>query len=153
MPHFRSLCLAPMLFTLSICKRWYEKYSLSSPCPLLLNILFNPDIPDRLSYNCMLPWTHAGVFQLCHLVLLLTHTLLSFAGLQSRYQVPNPPRRDNTHWLLQPTYMQLLCPPQSVLYYVNSSQNTKPSLNGQQRQGVDRAALCEETVSLLSSGV
>lgn len=87
MPQLRDLCLAPMLFTLTIWKRCVGKYSLSSPCPLLLNILFNPDIPDSLSYSRRLPWTQAGVFQRCHLVHPVTHIFLSFSDLQSKLQI------------------------------------------------------------------
>lgn len=61
---------------------------LSFPCPPLLNVLYNLDIPDSLSYNRILPWTQAGVFQLRHLVHPVTRTLLTFTDLQSKYQVP-----------------------------------------------------------------
>lgn len=57
-------------------------------CPLMLNVLFNPDIPDSLSYTRMLPWTQAGVFQLYHLAHPVTRVLLSLSDLQSKLQIP-----------------------------------------------------------------
>lgn len=88
MPQLWKLCLAPMLFTLSIWKRCSERYSLSSSCPPLLNILFNPDIPDSLSYKRMLPWTQAGMFRLCPFVKPATQHLLTFPDLQRMHQIP-----------------------------------------------------------------
>lgn len=62
MVHLWGLCLHPMLFTLSIWKKCSQQFSLSFPCPPLLNMLFNPDIPDSLSYTQMYPWTQAGIW-------------------------------------------------------------------------------------------
>lgn len=84
MPQLRSLCLAPMLFTLAIWKRCAERFSLSSKC----SPLFNPGIPDGLSYTRMLPWTQAGMFQLRHLVHPATRKLMSFSDLQTKYELP-----------------------------------------------------------------
>lgn len=66
---------------------FWKVLSLSSPFPLLLNVLFILDILDSLSYNCMLPWTQAGFFQLCPLVHPLTHEFLPFTDLQSKRQI------------------------------------------------------------------
>lgn len=55
MSQLRNLCLAPMLLTLSICKYCCNKFSLCSPCPPLLNVPLNPDIPDSLLNVRMLP--------------------------------------------------------------------------------------------------
>ena len=88
MSQLRKVCLNPMLFTLSIWKRCSGKYPLSSPCSPLVNIIFNPEIPDSLSYDAMLPWTKAGVFQLRHLVHPVTRTFLTFSELQSKYKIP-----------------------------------------------------------------
>lgn len=87
MLQLRSICLAPMLFTLSIWKRCSEHYSLSFPCPPLLNVLFNPDIPDSLSYDRMLAWTQAGIFQLRQLVNPVIQHFLSFSDLK-KHQSP-----------------------------------------------------------------
>lgn len=76
MPQLRGLCLAPML------------YSLSSPCSPLINLFFNPDIPDSLSYDQMLHWTGAGSFQLRHLVNPASRHLLTFTDLQKQHQFP-----------------------------------------------------------------
>lgn len=88
MPQLRSLCLTSMLFTLSIWKRCLERYSLSSPGLLFLNVLFNPDIPDGLSYVRILPWTQAGIFHLRQLVYPVTRSVLSFVDLQAKHQIP-----------------------------------------------------------------
>lgn len=87
-PQQYKICLNPMLFTLLIWKRCSSKYSLSSPCSPLVNILFNTEIPDSLSYDSMLPWTQAGIFQLRHLVHPVTRKLLSFSDLQSKHKIP-----------------------------------------------------------------
>lgn len=84
----RKISLNPMLFTLSIWKNCSGKYKLSSPCSPLTNITFNPEIPDSLSYDAMLPWTKAGIFQLRHLVNPVTRKLLTFNDLQSKYKIP-----------------------------------------------------------------
>ena len=84
----KKVCLNPMLFTLLIWRRCSGKFSLSSPCPPLINIIFNPEIPDSLSYDSMLPWTRANIFQLRHLVHPITRTLLSFTDLQSKHKIP-----------------------------------------------------------------
>lgn len=88
MPQLRSLCLAPMFFTLAIWKRCSDRYSLSSPCSPLINILFNADIPDSLSYDRMLHWVWAGIFQLRQLVNPATRHLLTFIDLQEQHQIP-----------------------------------------------------------------
>lgn len=85
--HLRSLCLNPMV-TLSIWKKSLHYFSLSSPCTPLLNVLFNPEISDSLSYSRMYPWSQAGIFQLRNLVHPLTHRLYSFAELQHKFQIP-----------------------------------------------------------------
>lgn len=87
-PQLRKICLNSMLCTLLIWKRYSSKYSLSSPCSPLVNILFNPKIPDSLSYDSMLPWTQAGTFQLRHLVHPVTRKLLSFSDLQFKNKIP-----------------------------------------------------------------
>lgn len=51
-------------------------------------MLFNPDIPDSLSYERRLPWIQAGVFQLWHLVNPVTLRFMSFSDLQVKHQVP-----------------------------------------------------------------
>lgn len=78
LPQLRSILLGPMLFTLSIWKRCSERFSLSSLCPPFSSVLFNPEIPDSLSFEWMLPWTQAGVFHLRHLVNPVTCRCTSF---------------------------------------------------------------------------
>lgn len=84
----RHIYLGPMLFTLSIWKKCNKGFSLSSPCPPLLNVIFNPEIPDSLSYNNMYPWSQAGIFQLRHPVHPVTRKLLSFQELQTKFDIP-----------------------------------------------------------------
>lgn len=117
----RSICLGPMLFSLAIWKKCSRQFSLASPCPLLLNVLLNPDIPDSLSYSRMLPWTQAGIFQLWNIVHPLTHTLLPFEELQKKHQIPKQlfysylqirhyfASKSSTLSLDRPTLFELLC--------------------------------------------
>lgn len=83
----RKICLNPMLFTLSIWKKCSGKFSLTSHCSPLINITFNPYIPDSLSYEAMLPWTKAGIFQLRHIVHPITRKILTFSELQSKHGI------------------------------------------------------------------
>lgn len=72
-PILKRMCLSPMLFTMSIWCKCALKYTLSSPCPPLSNILFNPVLPDSLSFGCMLPWMQTPLFQLRNLVHPVNH--------------------------------------------------------------------------------
>lgn len=88
MPQLRSLYLAPMLFTLTIWRRITEQFPLSSKCSPFMNVLFNLDIPDGLSYMRMLPWTQVGIFQFRHLVHPVIRKLMSFSDLKAKYKLP-----------------------------------------------------------------
>lgn len=83
------MSIAPLLFTMSIWQRCVQKYSLSSPCPLLSNILFNPVLPDSLSLGRMWPWLQASLFQLLSLLHHLTRRLQTFATLQDKFGIPH----------------------------------------------------------------
>lgn len=76
---------------------------------------------QSLSYNSMVPWIQAGIFQLCHLVHPVTCTLLSFSDLQTKHKIPKSLFYSDLHikhffatktsrvTLDMPTEFELLC--------------------------------------------
>lgn len=64
------------------------RFSLSMSCPPSSNVLFNPTIPDSLSYARVLPWAEEGLFQLHQFVHPVTCKLCSFSDLQVKYHIP-----------------------------------------------------------------
>lgn len=94
------------LFTLSICVLWCGRhlfrmiglftlqvwcaasrwYSLSSPCPPLSNVFFNPLIPNSTSFGHWAPWTQATLLQPRHFVHPISRNIFSFGELQAKHQ-------------------------------------------------------------------
>lgn len=77
-----------MLFSLKIWRTCISRFSLPSPCPPLSNMLFNPIIPDSLSFAHVSPWANAGLFQLCRFVHPVTCRSPTFINLQTKYHIP-----------------------------------------------------------------
>lgn len=87
-PIYRRQSPAPMNVTLSIWRKCLKTFPLISPCSPLVNVLFNPSIPDSLSLGRVFPWMEASFFQLWNLVHPTSHRLHSFDTLREKFGIP-----------------------------------------------------------------
>lgn len=77
-----------MNFTLAIWRKCLKNFPLISPCPPLMNILFNPSIPNSLSLGRVFPWINASLFQLRNLVHPISRRLHTFDTLREKFEIP-----------------------------------------------------------------
>lgn len=84
---FKRQCTAPMTFTLTIWRKCLKNDSLTSPCPPLVNVLFNSLIPDSMSLGRVFSWLNAPLFQLRNLVNPITRRLHTFNTLYGKFDI------------------------------------------------------------------
>lgn len=83
---------ASLLYTMNLVRNIWRQlkhtYSLQSEASLLTAFLYNPKLPDSLTYQMISPWLQRNLFHHGHIVNPVTRVLLSFADLREKHDLP-----------------------------------------------------------------